>query len=297
METQLTVKSDDRNTLSTDFARVLSEALEEAISEELAPYMEPIITRVKALIPAIIERCRRNLATPVVKIHEDTNIRTPLPDSVKGACSASESNSPVRCLNISPGAFLRPDVTVSEVKRKQPQFSSVPQMTPSGSSEASEERSMESVSAHGDNIARIENLGNMQGSEPSANVTELGHWNKYEPAPVPIFLGSDTDILDFSLPETCQGDEEQVPGSRPLHNDPIIYGGSVFGVNDMQDWSSLATPDEKGLDANTPTWEQLFHEERLSPQATDWQVTERDQSRRASAEDDLDRMESGSEFH
>ncbi|KAF2447128.1 hypothetical protein P171DRAFT_483180 [Karstenula rhodostoma CBS 690.94] len=266
----------NRNKLSPDLARALSEALEEELSKELAQFMEPIVTRMKARIPAIIERCRANLTIRTI----DTNEKTPLPELSESLCVASEprklrkkSKFSVQYLNNSSEVFLQPVVTVGEVKRKQPQYSPVPQMTPSGSSEGSEETPPASASASTDKISHMDNLGKMHCYEPTVSITEVGDWNLLDSASVPLHPALDTTMLDFGLPPPCQGIEEQNPALRPYHNDLYLYGDSAFDIDGMQDWSNMATMNRKGLDEYPPAPDQLLNEEHLSMKASNWQVT------------------------
>ncbi|KAF9738025.1 flocculation suppression protein [Paraphaeosphaeria minitans] len=271
----------NRNEMSPDLARALSEALEKELNEELAQFIEPIITRIKARIPAIIERCRTTLATRAINTFEDPNVRISLPESSQSRQVASElgrlrkkSNSSAQSLNNSSKVYSRPGLTVSEVKRKQPQYSPVPQMPSSGSSEGSEETSMASASASTDNITPTDNLAIVQCPGPSANITGVGDWHMYDSTSVPLQLSLDTSMLDLDLPPPCQ--IEQNPALRPYHNDPYLYGGAAFGANGMQDWSTMATVGRKGSEGYPPPSEQLLNGEHGWMQSTHWQVPPRD---------------------
>jgi hypothetical protein len=273
---------DTRDVLSPDLARALSEALEEELNGEFAQLLEPAITHMKARIPAIMERCRTNLAIRAGNATEETNIRPPLPESSKSPCVMSEtgrlrrkkkSNKLTRRLDNSSDVFLQPATAV----RKQPKYSPVPQMTPGGSSEESEETSTASASASVEQIAHIDSMEDMRCSEPTANILGVDDWATFEPSSVPVHSGLDTN-LDFGLPPACAGIGEQNPALRPYQNDPCLYGGSAsFSFDGMESWSNMATLERKGVDGYPPAREQRLDEVRLSmPPTTDWHFTERD---------------------
>ncbi|OAG07067.1 uncharacterized protein CC84DRAFT_1258265 [Paraphaeosphaeria sporulosa] len=275
-----------RNALSPDLARALSEALEEELNKELALFMEPVISRIKERIPAIIERCRTTLATRAINTIEETNAKTPLPETSQSPLVTNQSgrlreklNSSAQILNDGSRLYSQPRLRVRAVRRRQPQYSPVPQMTPSRSSEGSEETSTVSASASTDNIAHMNTLRSIQYPESSANITGVGDWNTYDSISAPMQPGPDTTILGFGVPPLyppCQGVEEQNPASRPYHNNPYLYGGAAFGDNGVQDWSTMANMDRKSLQAYPPAPEQLLNEDYLSMQCTHWQVPPHD---------------------
>jgi hypothetical protein len=237
----------------------------------------------KARIPAIIERCRTNLANRTGSANEETTIRPLLAESSKSPCVTSEpgklrrkkkSSALTQRLKNSSEVFLQPATTV----RKQPQYVPVPQMTPCGSSEESEEKSTASASASMEHIAHADSLDYMRCLEPSENIIAVDDWGLYEPPSVPLHSGLDT-MLDFGLPPTCVGIGEQDPVLRPYRNDPYLYGASApFGIDGMQGWDTVVTLERKGVDGYPLPQEQRLQKERLSMHSTtDWHFAERDQ--------------------
>lgn len=266
--------------MSPGLARALSQALEEELDEELAQVMEPILSRLKARIPAIIERCRTTLATQAIDTIDDANTM-PIPCSSERPCVASEvadlrkgSDATIQYPLDRSNAYLQPVVTVSEVKRRRPQYSPVPQLTPSASREGSEETSNASASASTENIAHINTMGIPQYPEHSANITDVGEsaWDMYNSLPDLMQPAPDTTMLEFGLLPSCQGLEEQNPVLDQYHDDPYSAGGSTFHNNDIPNWSNSATINKRGWERYPAMSEQLLGEEDILVQSTHWQV-------------------------
>ena len=107
---QSLMRTDEQSGMSPQLERALCEALEEELTRELALVIEPIMTRIKGCIPAIIERCREKLRNSASS-SDDEVVLTPqssppasVASSRQGGCaSASKQGSPSNSFLTYPG--------------------------------------------------------------------------------------------------------------------------------------------------------------------------------------------------
>ncbi|KAL1606735.1 hypothetical protein SLS60_004142 [Paraconiothyrium brasiliense] len=272
----------DRNTVSPNLARALTEALEEELNQELAQYLEPVVTRIKARIPAIIERCRANLAQRATATREDINVEVfstrskAMPEVISNTEQLhlkDISSHMTPCVN---GGYELPAQAAmadSEKGRQQSRRFPTHGLTPSGSSTGSEQIATASPSTSTDNIAHTDILHNSPCSDPNANIGTHETWNMYESTSFPLHPEFSSTLLDCNIPARWPGFEEQDPALRPYHNNPYLCGGSESF--DEQDWNGMAAVNKQYTAEYPAVLDRTPHEEHDHTQTTQWETAER----------------------
>jgi hypothetical protein len=86
-------KPDEDQGMSPQLERALCEALEEELTRELAAVIEPIMTRIKSCIPAIIENCRQRLRSESPSSDDEVVFTPPISSRTGSSNSDSEAST------------------------------------------------------------------------------------------------------------------------------------------------------------------------------------------------------------